>query len=157
MRKTFLVLALFALVVSLGCISHTMYGTEVTKVLSPGASLADIVKTHGAPDQILELGCGEGGYSKYIVVFRIGGGDILLGSLMGNDKFSNVAYLVEDGKVKGGGYVGEGSGSYLLGIGFPLQPHSKLRAGWGGDSVNPPGLLEGLMGGGAKAVAGQVR
>ena len=39
-----------------GCISTTMYGTEVTEFLAPGASEGDVVMKHGAPDNIVYLG-----------------------------------------------------------------------------------------------------
>lgn len=57
---------------------------------------------------------------------------MLLGTLMQDDRFSNIAYLVEGGKVVNGGYVGEGSGSSLL-MALSGAMHTRVRAGYGGD------------------------
>lgn len=121
-----------------GCISTTMYGCETTETLAQGASEGDVIMKHGAPDNIIYLGTtyfnpttGEQGeIDKYLFEYRIGGGTTLLGTLFAGDEFKNICYLIENGTVMGGGYVGEGSGSILLG-GELLHP--KARAGYGGD------------------------
>jgi hypothetical protein len=115
---------------------------------------------HGAPDNIVYLGTpyvnpttGEvSDVDKYLYEYRIGGGTTLLGQLFADDRFHNICYLIEGGRVMGGGYVGEGSGSIILGndMGVFNTPfgtmdmrfggflHPKARAGYGGDG-NPWG------------------
>lgn len=157
MRKIFALGALMvAAAISNGCISTTMYGCEITETLAPGASEGEVVMKHGAPDNIVLLGnqymnpqTGERGEcDKYVYEYRIGGGNTLLGWLFASDSFHNIAYLIEGGKVMGGGYVGEGKGTIILGNNFgyvnlPLIGlvdmnfggfvHPKARAGYGGD------------------------
>jgi len=156
MRKLFALGALLvAAAASNGCISNTMYGCEITETLAPGASEGEVVMKHGAPDNIIYLGAqymnpqtGERGeVDKYVYEYRIGGGTTLLGWLFASDEFHNIAYLIEGGRVMGGGYVGEGKGSIILGNNFgvintPLGVfdmnfggfvHPKARAGYGGD------------------------
>ena len=140
-----------------GCISNTKYGCEVTETLAPGASEGEVIMKHGAPDNIVYLGTpyfnpttGERGeVDKVLYEYRIGGGTTLLGQLFADDRFHNIAYLIEGGRVMGGGYVGEGSGSIILGndmgvISTPLGTldlrfggflHPKARAGYGGDGT----------------------
>jgi len=99
-----------------------------------------VIAKHGCPDNIVYLGSqwfnpqtGERGtLDKYIFEYRIGGGSTILGSIYGGDKFSNIAYLISNGKVLGGGNVGEGAGTYILGGSFL---HPKCRAGYGGDGA----------------------
>jgi hypothetical protein len=140
-----------------GCISNTKYGCEVTETLAPGANEGDVIMKHGAPDNIVYLGTqyfnpttGERGeVDKYLYEYRIGGGTTLLGQLFATDRFHNICYLIEGGRVMGGGYVGEGSGTILLGndMGILSTPlgvidlrfggflHPKARAGYGGDGA----------------------
>jgi hypothetical protein len=51
---------------------------------------------------------------------------------MQEDRFSNIAYLIQDGKVVNGGYVGESEGSSLL-MALNGAMHNRVRAGYGGD------------------------
>ncbi|MBL4849560.1 MAG: hypothetical protein JKY65_28860 [Planctomycetes bacterium] len=119
-----------------GCISHHVYGTEGTTVVAPGQDEGEIYTMHGCPDQIIELGNSVGPaekhWNKYIVVFRIGEGHKILGTIHQSDRFSNIAYLIEDGTVVNGNHVAGGSGSTIL---MALQDamHSRVRAGYGGD------------------------
>jgi hypothetical protein len=136
-----------------------MYGCEITETLAPGASEGEVVMKHGAPDNIVYLGSqyfnpqtGERGeVDKYLYEYRIGGGTTLLGKVFASDEFHNIAYLIEGGRVMGGGYVGEGKGSIILGMGGIISTplgvldmrfggflHPKARAGYGGDG-NPMG------------------
>ena len=165
MRKLIALSALLVVAVAFtavidGCISNTKYGCEVTETLAPGASEGEVVMKHGAPDNIVYLGTsyfnpttGERGeVDKYLYEYRIGGGTTLLGQLFADDRFHNICYLIENGRVMGGGYVGEGSGSIILGndMGVLNTPigvidlrfggflHPKARAGYGGDG-NPTG------------------
>ncbi|RMG12604.1 MAG: hypothetical protein D6731_13520 [Planctomycetota bacterium] len=140
--------------VSSGCISSTKYGCDVTETLAPGASEGEVIMKHGAPDNIVYLGTpyynpttGERGeVDKYLYEYRIGGGNTLLGYLFADDRFHNICYLIEDGRVMGGGYVGEGHGSIIFGnpgIETPFGRlfefggflHPKARAGYGGDGT----------------------
>jgi hypothetical protein len=160
MRKFIALSALLvAAAASNGCISTTMYGCEITETLAPGASEGEVVMKHGAPDNIVYLGSqyfnpqtGERGeVDKYLYEYRIGGGTTLLGKVFASDEFHNIAYLIEGGRVMGGGYVGEGKGSIILGMGGIISTplgvldmrfggflHPKARAGYGGDG-NPMG------------------
>jgi hypothetical protein len=157
--KKFFVLSVFAAAcvaftgLNTGCISNTKYGCDVTETLAPGASEGEVIMKHGAPDNIVYLGTayfnpttGERGeVDKYLYEYRIGGGTTLLGQLLADDRFHNICYLIEGGRVMGGGYVGEGSGSILLGNDGIVLPvvgrvfqfggflHPKARAGYGGD------------------------
>lgn len=140
-----------------GCISNTKYGCEVTETLAPGASEGEVIMKHGAPDNIVYMGTpyfnqqtGERHeVDKYLFEYRIGGGSTLLGLLLADDRFHNICYLIQDGRVVGGGYVGEGSGTILLGNDFGILHtpigtidlrfggflHPKARAGYGGDGT----------------------
>jgi hypothetical protein len=152
-----------------GCISNTKYGCEVTETLAPGASEGEVIMKHGAPDNIVYLGTpyynpqtGERGeVDKYLYEYRIGGGTTLLGLLFADDRFHNIAYLIEGGRVMGGGYVGEGSGLIILGLDYgyfstPLGTidlrfggflHPKARAGYGGDGMPGGGAHLGVAAG----------
>lgn len=145
MRKAiFASMMLAVAVLANGCISNTKYGTDATEVVGPGASEGDVVSKHGAPDNIIYMGTqhynpqtGERGtVDKYLFEYRIGGGSTILGNTYAGDKFSNICYLISGGKVLGGGYVAEGSGTIILGGSFL---HPKSRAGYGGDNT-PTGL-----------------
>jgi len=123
-----------------GCISNTKYGTDVTEVVGKGASEGEVLAKHGMPDSIRYLGTqyfnpqtGErGSLDKYLFEYRIGGGSTILGHTYAGDKFSNICYLIQGGKVAGGGYVSEGSGTIILNGAFL---HPKVRAGYGGDGT----------------------
>ncbi len=123
-----------------GCISNTKYGCEVTETLAPGASEGEVIMKHGAPDNIVYLGTpyinsttGEvSDVDKYLYEYRIGGGTTLLGKLFADDRFHNICYLIEGGRVMGGGYVGEGSGSIILGLDlYPVYKASTFMPGYG--------------------------
>jgi hypothetical protein len=159
--KKFFVLSVFAVAMiaftglTNGCISNTKYGCDVTETLAPGASEGEVIMKHGAPDNIVYLGAAyfnpqtgeKGEVDKYLYEYRIGGGTTLLGMLFADDRFHNIAYLIEGGRVMGGGYVGEGSGTIIMGNGGITLPvigkvgefggflHPKARAGYGGDGM----------------------
>jgi len=124
-------------VAATGCISDATYGTENTTVVAPGSPEGEVFTQHGCPDQVIEVGNSAGPnvkhWNKYLIVYRIGEGHKLLGTLMQSDRFSNVAYLVENGKVVNGGYVGEGSGNTIL-MALSGAWHTRVRAGYGGDA-----------------------
>src|SRR3954469_13768981 len=138
MRK--FIFATLVLALSAGCISNTKYGTDATEVVGSGANEGEVIAKHGAPDNIVYLGTqyfnpqtGErGALDKYLVEYRIGGGSTILGHIYAGDKFSNICYLISNGKVLGGGNVGEGAGVIILWGDFL---HPKVRAGYGGDST----------------------
>ena len=121
---------------AVGCISDHKYGCENTTVVAAGSPEGEIYTQHGCPDQVIQIGNAVGPnikhWNKYLVVYRIAEGHVLLGTLMQDDRFSNIAYLVEGGKVVNGGYVGEGSGSSLL-MALSGAMHTRVRAGYGGD------------------------
>lgn len=121
---------------AVGCISDHTYGCENTTVVAAGSPEGEIYTQHGCPDQIIEIGNPIGPnikhWNKYLVVYRIAEGHKLLNTLMQEDRFSNIAYLVEGGKVVNGGYVGEGTGSTLL-MSMAGAMHNRVRAGYGGD------------------------
>lgn len=127
----------FASVTAVGCISDHIYGCENTTVVAAGSPEGEVYTQHGAPDQLVEIGNAVGPnvghWNKYLVVYRIAEGHRLLNTLLQDDRFSNIAYLVENGKVVNGGYVGEGSGSSLL-MALEDAMHNRVRAGYGGDA-----------------------
>lgn len=160
MRKFALISAFLASLVALsglsgGCISNTRYGTEIVETLTEGASEGEVIAKHGAPDNIVYLGTpyyhpsnGERGeVDRYLFEYRIGGGSTLLGMFLADDVFKNICYLIDNGRVAGGGFVPEGHGEIILGndmgvISTPLGKldlrfggflHPKVRAGYGGD------------------------
>jgi hypothetical protein len=150
-------LVLGALALSTGCISNTKYGCEIIETLGSGTSEGEVIAKHGAPDNIVYLGTqhynpntGErGSVDKYLYEYRIGGGTTLLGQLLADDRFHNICYLIEGGRVMGGGYADEGSGQIILGNDFGIVKtpigvldlrfggflHPKARAGYGGDGT----------------------
>jgi hypothetical protein len=140
MRKAFFMASALLALFSAGCISNTKYGTEVTEVVGRGAGEGEVIAKHGAPDNICYMGTqyynpqtGEKGQiDKYLFEYRIGGGSTVLGHIYAGDKFSNICYLINGGKVMGGGFVAEGSGSIILNGDFL---HPKVRAGYGGDGT----------------------
>jgi len=140
MRKLLKVACVLAVAMAAGCISNTKYGTEVTEVVGRGAGEGEVIAKHGAPDVIVYLGSqyynpqtGEKGQvDKYLFEYRIGGGTTMLGHIYAGDKFSNICYLINGGKVMGGGFVAEGSGTIILNGDFL---HPKVRAGYGGDGT----------------------
>lgn len=125
-----------ASVTAVGCISDHTYGCEQTTVVAAGSPEGEIYTNHGCPDQIIEIGNAVGPnvkrFNKYLVVYRIAEGHKLLGTLMQNDRFSNIAYLVENGKVVNGGFIGEGKGNTIL-MALSGAWHTRARAGYGGD------------------------
>jgi len=137
-RKLCALAAVLALtsVTAVGCISDHTYGCENTTVVAAGSPEGEVYTQHGCPDQIIEIGNPVGPnikhWNKYLVVYRIAEGHKLLNTLMQDDRFSNIAYLVENGKVVNGGYVGEGSGSTIL-MALDGAMHNRVRAGYGGD------------------------
>lgn len=139
MRRAYAALLALASLGSLagtGCISEHTYGCENTTVVAAGSQEGDIYSYHGCPDQIIEVGNpvnnSQKHWNKYIVVYRIAYGHKLLGAILQEDRFTNIAYLVEGGRVVNGGYVGEGTGSAILGA-LSGAMHNRVRAGYGGD------------------------
>ena len=138
-----------------GCVTNTRYGTEQVEALTGhNHSEADVIRRHGAPDNIVYLGTpyynpatGElGAVDKYLLEYRIGGGSTFFGRLWADDSFHNICYLIYKGDVMGGGSVSGGQGSMILGAGDVYETpfgtldlrlggylHPKTRAGYGGD------------------------
>jgi hypothetical protein len=156
MRKTIIASMLLAVAFAMGgCISNTKYGNDSTEVVGAGAGEGEVIAKHGAPDNIVFLGTqyfnpqtGERGQvDKYLFEYRVGGGSTILGHVYAGDKFSNICYLISNGKILGGGNIGEGAGVIILWGDFL---HPKVRAGYGGDGTpsgaplnlpKKPGLL----------------
>jgi hypothetical protein len=144
LRKLCLLLGAATLAASVGCIANHKYGCENTSLVAAGSPEGQVFMQHGCPDQLIEVGNPVGPnvkhWGKYLVVYRIGEGHMLLGSLMQSDKFNNIAYLIDNGKVVNGGYVSEGEGSGILVFGGGLLGrgmHTKRRVGYGGDPGYP--------------------
>jgi len=137
-KRLGLLLGAATLAASVGCISDCKYGCETTTLVAPGSEEGEIIKTHGAPDQVIEVGnalnANTKHWNKYLIVYRIGEGHMLLRTITQGDSFNNLCYLVEGGKVVNGGYVSEGSGKTIL-YGLSSAPHWKARVGYGGDNA----------------------
>jgi len=155
LRKLGLLLGVVALAASVGCIANHKYGCENTSLVAAGSPEGQVFMQHGGPDQILEIGNSVGPnikhWNKYLVVYRIGEGHMLLGKLMQSDKFNNIAYLIDNGKVVNGGYVSEGEGSAIL-MNLAGAMHTKARVGYGGDwgypgAYHPEGRPDQTIGG----------
>jgi len=135
-----LLLCVASLVTSVGCIANHKYGCENTSLVAAGSPEGQVFMQHGGPDQIIEIGNAVGPnvkhWTKYLVVYRIGEGHMLLGTIMQSDKFNNIAYLIDNGKVVNGGYVSEGEGSTIL-MALADAMHPKARVGYGGDFGYP--------------------
>ena len=121
---------------AVGCISDHTYGCQDPTVVAAGSPEGEVYSQHGCPDQVIEvgnkIGSGIKHWNKYIVVYRIGEGHKLLGTMMQEDRVSNIAYLIENGKVVNGGHVGEGTGSSIM-MALSGAMHPRARVGYGGD------------------------
>ncbi len=97
-------------------------GTEVTETLGLSASEGEVVMKHGAPDAIVRLGTpyynpatGElGRVDKYLYDYRLRSTTSTLG-LARTEQHHRITYLIQDGVVMGGGYVGMGNTWQFLG------------------------------------------
>jgi len=140
LKKLCLLFGAATLAASVGCIANHKYGCENTSLANVGGKEGLVFQQHGCPDQIIEIGNPKGmtvkHWNKYLVVYRIGEGHMLLGNIMQSDKFNNIAYLIDNGKIINCGYVSEGEGSSIL---MPLADamHPKARVGYGGDYGYP--------------------
>src|SRR5262249_15357749 len=109
-RKLGVILGVALLFASAGCIADHKFGWENTTLVPSGSPEGEIFAAHGCPDQVIEIGNAVGPnirhWEKYLVVYRIGEGHMLLGNITQRDKFANIAYLVDAGKVMQGGFVG---------------------------------------------------
>jgi len=153
-RLTAIALAAAALAAP-GCISSTRYGTDQITTLASGATEAQVIRQHGAPDNIIYLGTpwvdprtgARQEVDKYLFEYRIGGGQTVMGDMYASDEFHNICYLIQDGKVlSNGNFVDEGKGTIIGGLDlgvwntpfgtldlrFGGYVHPKARAGYGG-------------------------
>jgi hypothetical protein len=112
------VLAIAVTAATKGVAANVRYGTEVTETLAPGASAGEIVMKHGAPDTVTMLGTSG---DKYLMQYWIRSKSSFVGNLSANERRMNICYLVEKGRVMGGGYVGGGASSSFLGADHRLQ------------------------------------
>jgi len=139
-KRLGLLLGAAVLTASAGCIANHKYGCDATTLVADGALEGQVFRTHGCPDQIIELGnacdASTHHWNRYLVVYRIGEGHMLLGNMLQSDHFANLCYLIEGGKVVRGGYAEEGTGSTIL---MPLADamHPRARVGYGGDYGYP--------------------
>ncbi|HZV02643.1 MAG TPA: hypothetical protein VFF73_38405 [Planctomycetota bacterium] len=128
--------AVVGLLGSTGCIANHRYGCDNPNLVPVGSPEHLVYGAHGAPDQIIEIGNAVGPqihhWTKYLVVYRIGEGHMLLGNIMQSDKFANLCYLIDNKKVAGCGYADEGEGQTIL-MSLADAPHPKARVGYGGD------------------------
>jgi len=135
-RQLCLLLGAAALTASAGCIANHKYGCDFTTLVAPGSAEGRVFHDHGCPDQVIELGnpvdANTHHWNRYLVVYRIGEGHMLLGNIKQDDRFQNLCYLIENGHVVQGGFAEEGSGGSIL---MPLADamHPKARVGYGGD------------------------
>jgi hypothetical protein len=145
LRKLCLLLGAATIAASVGCIANHKYGCENTSLVASGTPEGQVFAAHGCPDQMIEVGNNVGPnthhWQKYMVVYRIGEGHMLLGNVMQSDKFNNIAYLIDGGKVVNGGYVSEGEGSTIL-MALADAMHPKARVGYGGDFGYPGSYSE---------------
>jgi len=136
-KRLGLLLGAAVLTASAGCIANHKYGCDMTTLVAPGSPEGKVFHDHGCPDQLIELGNAVGSdthhWNRYLVVYRIGEGHMLLGNVKQDDRFSNLCYLIENGRVSQGGYAEEGSGGTIL---MPLADamHTRARVGYGGDA-----------------------
>jgi len=135
-RRIGMLLGAAAVAASLGCIANHKYGCDNVSIVAAGSEEGQVYTMHGCPDQVVEVGTPVNPttkqWNKYLVCYRIGEGHMLLGNTLQSDKFSNIAYLIENGKVVQGGYVNEGEGSSIL-MALAGAMHPKARVGYGGD------------------------
>jgi len=145
-----------------GCIADHKYGCQDHTILPPGSSEGQVFKEHGCPDQVIELGNPVGPkiyhWNRYLVVYRIGEGSMMLGKVKQDDKFSNICYLIDSGKVVNGGFADEGQGGTIL-MNLADAMHPKARVGYGGDFGYPGSYGQsgrnGAVGGGGVTAGGQ--
>jgi len=139
-KRLGLLLGAAVLTASAGCIANHKYGCDSTTLVADGSLEGQVFRTHGCPDQVIELGNAVDAtthhWNRYLVVYRIGEGHMLLGNVMQSDHFSNLCYLIENGKVVKGGYAEEGTGSTIL-MALAGAMHTKARVGYGGDAGFP--------------------
>jgi len=137
-KRLGLLLGVATLTASVGCIANHKYGCEATTLVAAGSPEGEVIKTHGAPDQIIDLGNPTGQsirhWNKYLIVYRIGEGHMLLNTIKQDDAFNNICYLIDNGKVVNGGYVSEGNGTTIL-MAMAKAFHPKARVGYGGDNA----------------------
>lgn len=155
-KRLLTLLAVATVSASVGCIANHKYGCDNTSLVAAGSPEGQVFIMHGSPDQIIEIGNPVGPnihhWNKYLVVYRIGEGHMMLGTIMQSDKFSNIAYLIDNGKVVNGGFVNEGEGSTIL-MALADAMHPKARVGYGGDYGYPGSYgQEGRTG---RAIVGQ--
>ncbi len=130
--------AALLLLLGSGCISTVRYGVEnVTDLAKVGDPEKTVIEKHGAPDEIMPVS-----KARYIYVYRIVSGSVMLDVVYGRDSFQNLSYMVDGGQITGVGLVDEGSGTRLLRAG--ITPHPKARDGHGGDARPAHSIVDGL-------------
>ncbi|MGE0706649.1 MAG: hypothetical protein AB7N76_05445 [Planctomycetota bacterium] len=109
-------------------------GCEVTEMLAPGASEGEVVMKHGAPDRVVDLGTPATGRDtvsadRYLFEYRIAQQRTDLLGLRARSRFYNICYLIDRGRVLGGGYVGGGSRTATFGSAPPRAQLALLLGG----------------------------
>lgn len=117
LRKLCVVTGILAIVASgvVGGVSDSLWGCENTTILAAQSPEGEIYTQHGCPTEVIPIGDPAAPrWDSYVVVYRIEEHHQVLGTLMQEDRQTNIAYLVQSGRVNNGGYVGYGSGSTIL-------------------------------------------
>jgi len=126
---------------TVGCISDHTFGCATAETpVGAGNAEGEVYIRHGCPDQIIQIGNPVNKdtthWNKYLVIYRIGEGHKIVESGWQEDRFANLAYLIENGEVVDGGYVPEGTGNAIL-MSLQGAMHPKNRVGYGGDAGWP--------------------
>jgi hypothetical protein len=117
LRKLCLVTGILGILASglVGGISDSVWGCENTTIVASQSPEGEIYTQHGCPTEVIPIGDPAAPqWDGYVVVYRMEEHHQLLGTLMQEDRSSNIAYLIQSGRVSNGGYVGYGSGSTFL-------------------------------------------
>lgn len=149
-QRVFRVAGIMAISLALGsgCVSMQRYGTTpvaTEELVAQGAPEGDVISRHGAPDQVIHVyegpAFGEEGaqVERYLLVYRIVEG-ASFATIYSHDRFTNICYMIENGKVAGAGIAPTGEGTSIL-YGDRFYPHPRTRSGHGGDGrTDPSGL-----------------
>lgn len=117
LRKLCLVTGILAIVASgvIGGFSDSVWGCENTTIVASQSPEGEIYTQHGCPTEVIPIGNPTASrWDGYVVVYRIEEHHQLLGTLLVEDRQTNIAYLVQSGQVANGAYVGYGSGNTIL-------------------------------------------
>ncbi len=95
-----------------GGTSDAFLGCENITLVAAGSPEGAVYTQHGTPDRVVPIGEQVGPsllhWQKYLAIYEIDERHTLLGGLRETRRRSQIAYLIQDGKVLNGGYVGTG-------------------------------------------------